>query len=236
MAASEKKRAKLAAIEALALLFDSSGKLVHIFSIFNTVNVLLVDYRTYVIQFYIFYQVKTLIFFSFASGSGNVLDDTNFEKDYRPEKECQSGSEIETGQQIEEETTAKSSSAVSDSWSESEHDDSYLDTDCRPEKDDCSESNSDTDSTQQSEEETGEEVGGERREETGAALETTVVKRQKCPRPHMWKGQVIKEKLLKGESFKNAKGQEKQPKTMGPPYKSQYCLRSKKDGLRLGGA
>lgn len=50
---------------------------------------------------------------------------------------------------------------------------------------------------------------------------------------HMWKRQVIKEKRLKGESYKNATGQERQPKTMGPPCTSQHCLRSEKRSCEL---
>ncbi|KAK1897735.1 Foldase protein PrsA 1 [Dissostichus eleginoides] len=72
-----------------------------------------------------------------SSGSGNELD-TNLEKDSekdlddsRCEKE---GNDIDTGQQIEEETADEASRADSDpdSWSESEHDDSVLDEDYRP--------------------------------------------------------------------------------------------------------
>jgi len=142
---------------------------------------------------------------------------TDLDKDYRPEKEDRSGSDMDTGRQIEEETAVKASRAAPDSWSESEHDDSDLDKDYRPEKDDRPDSDSDTDSAQHSE------------EETGAALEGATVKRHKRPRSHMWKRQVIKEKRLKGESYKNATGQERQPKTMGPPCTSQYCC----DGCEL---
>ncbi|KAK5912625.1 hypothetical protein CesoFtcFv8_002479 [Champsocephalus esox] len=49
----------------------------------------------------------------------------------------------------------------------------------------------------------------------------------------MWKRQVIKEKRLKGKSYKNATGQERQPKTMGPPCTSQHCLRSEKLSCEL---
>lgn len=86
--------------------------------------------------------------FSSASGSGNELD-TNLEKDLEkdlddsgPETE---GNDIDTRQQIEEETASKASTADSDpdSWSESEHDDSVLDEDYRPEKDDRPDNDSD---------------------------------------------------------------------------------------------
>ena len=189
------------------------------------------------------YCVKTLrsTLFSSASGSGNELD-TNLEKDLedlddsRPEEEDrQSGSDIDTRQQIEEETAVNASRADSDpdSWSESEYDDSVLDEDYRPEKDSRPDNDSDADMAQHSEEETGEEGEGEREEETGAALEASAVKRHKRPRSHMWKRQVIKEKRLKGESYKNRMGQERQPKTMGPPCTSQHCLRSKKRTCEL---
>ncbi|KAJ4939628.1 hypothetical protein JOQ06_029072 [Pogonophryne albipinna] len=159
-----------------------------------------------------------------SSGSGNELD-TNLEKDSekdlddsRCEKE---GNDIDTGQRIEEETAEEASRADSDpdSWSESEHDDSVLDEDYRPKKDDRPDDDSDADTAQHSEEE--------------AALETPAVKRHKRPRSHMWKRQVIKEKRLKGESYKNATGQERQPKTMGPPCTSQHCLRSEKRSCEL---
>ncbi|KAJ4943895.1 hypothetical protein JOQ06_006388 [Pogonophryne albipinna] len=120
----------------------------------------------------------------------------------------------DTGQRIEEETADEASRVDSDpdSWSESEHDDSVLDEDYRPKKDDRPDDDSDADTAQHSEEE--------------AALEAPAVKRHKRPRLHMWKRQVIKEKRLKGESYKNATGQERQPKTMGPPCTSQHCLRT----------
>ncbi|GLD75473.1 uncharacterized protein AKAME5_002680700, partial [Lates japonicus] len=117
--------------------------------------------------------------------------------------------------------------------SESEHNDSVLDEDYRPEKDDRPDNDSDADTAQHSEEETGEEGGGEREEETGAALEASAVKHHKRPRSRMWKRQVIKEKRRKGESYKNATGQERQAKTMGPPCTSQHCLRSKKRSCEL---
>lgn len=105
-----------------------------------------------------------------------------------------------------------------------------MDKDYIPEKD------GDTDSDQQSEEETGEEAGGEgggeRRGEEGGG-DMREVKRHKRPRPHMWKRHVLKEKRLKGESYKNARGQERQPKTMGPPCTSQHCLRSKNRSCEL---
>ncbi|KAJ4931594.1 hypothetical protein JOQ06_010039, partial [Pogonophryne albipinna] len=85
-----------------------------------------------------------------SSGSGNELD-TNLEKDSekdlddsRCEKE---GNYIVTGQRIEEETADEASRADSDpdSWSESEHDDSVLDEDYRPKKDDRPDDDSDAD-------------------------------------------------------------------------------------------
>ncbi|KAM3609180.1 uncharacterized protein V6R79_010766 [Siganus canaliculatus] len=117
------------------------------------------------------------------------------------------------------------------SWSESEHDD--LDEDYRPEKDERQENDSDADTGEHTEDETRQEGGGEREEDTGTAFEASTVKRSKRPRPHMWKRQVIREKRLKGESYKNAAGQEKQAKNMGPPCTSQHCLRSKKRSCEL---
>ncbi|KAJ4932942.1 hypothetical protein JOQ06_029780 [Pogonophryne albipinna] len=127
----------------------------------------------------------------------------------------------DTGQRIEEETADDTSRADSDpdSWSESEHDDSVLDEDYRPKKDDRPDDDSDADTAQHSEEE--------------AALEAPAVKSHKRPRSHMWKRQVIKEKRLKEESYKNATGQERQPKTMGPPCTSQHCLMSEKRSCEL---
>ncbi|KAJ4936763.1 hypothetical protein JOQ06_001349 [Pogonophryne albipinna] len=93
-----------------------------------------------------------------SSGSGNELD-TNLEKDSekdlddsRCEKE---GNDINTGQRIEEETADEASRVDSDpdSWSESEHDDSVLDEDYRPKKDDRPDDDSDADTAQHSEEE-----------------------------------------------------------------------------------
>lgn len=125
------------------------------------------------------------------------------------------------GQQIEEETAGKASRAKSDpdSSSESEPDDTVLDKDYRPEEDDCPDNGSDTDTALHSE------------GETGAALETSAVQCHRSPTPHMWKREVIKEKCLKGD--KNTKGQERSPKTMGPPCTSQHCLRSKKRSCEL---
>lgn len=56
-----------------------------------------------------------------------------------------------------EETASKASTADSDpdSWSESEHNDSVLDEDYRPEKDDRPDNDSDADTPQHCEEETG---------------------------------------------------------------------------------
>lgn len=64
-------------------------------------------------------------------------------------------------------------------------------------------------------------------------LDAPAVKRHKRPRSHVWKRQFIKEKRLKGESYKNATGQKRQPKIMGPPCTSQHCLRSKKQSCEL---
>lgn len=108
-----------------------------------------------------------------------------------------------------------------------------LDEDYRPEKYDRPDNNSDADMAQHSEEETGEEGGGEKEEETGAALEASAVKRHKRPRSRVCKRQVIQEKRLKGESYKNAAGRERQPKTMGPPCTSQHCSGSKKPSCEL---
>lgn len=141
---------------------------------------------------------------------------------------------MDTWQHTEEETADEASRAAPDSWSESDHDDPILDNDYIPKKENWSTSGSDTDSSQHSEEEKGEEVehreegGGERSEERGHAC-----KRHKNPRSHMWKRQMMKEKRLKGESYQDAKGKERQPKTMGPPCRSQYCLRSTKRSCEL---
>lgn len=122
------------------------------------------------------------------------------------------------------------SSATSDSWSESEDDDTVLDPDYK--KDDSTDSISDedrkddhTDSSSDEDSANGSEEGGE---ETGAALEGPTVKRHKRQTPNLWKEQVIKEKRLKGEFYKNRKGQEKPPRTMGQPCTSQHCLKSMK--------
>lgn len=121
-------------------------------------------------------QQHSATLFSSASGSGNELD-TNLEKDSekdvddsRCEKE---GNDIDTGQRIEEETADEASRADSDpySWSESEHDDSVLDEDYRPKKDDRPDDDSDADTAQDSEKE--------------AALEAPAVKRHKRPRSHV---------------------------------------------------
>lgn len=112
------------------------------------------------------------------------------------------------------------SRATSDSWSESEDDDTVLDPHYNRRKDDRTDSSSDEDSANGSEEEGG--------EETGAALEGPTVKRHKRQSSHLWKEQVIKEKRLKGEGYKNRRGQEKQPRTMGQPCTSQHCLKSMK--------
>ena len=49
----------------------------------------------------------------------------------------------------------------------------------------------------------------------------------------MWKRQVIKEKQLKEESYKNATGQRRLPKTMEPPCTTQHCLRYEKQSCEL---
>jgi hypothetical protein len=100
----------------------------------------------------------------------------------------------------------------------SELDDIVLDEDYRPEKDGRPDSGSDTDTAQHSE------------GETGAAPETSAVQRHRRPRPDMWRREVIKEKRLKVESYKNKVGQERAPKTMGT---SQQCLKSKKQSCEL---
>ena len=53
--------------------------------------------------------------------------------------------------------------------------------------------------------------------------EGTTPKRHKRAAVNKWKKSIIKEKHLKGEAFKNRKGQERQAKTIGPPCKSEYC-------------
>lgn len=94
--------------------------------------------------------------------SGNELD-ANLEKDIEKDLD-DSGPEIEGNgidtrhrQQIEEETASKAPTADSDpdSWSESEHNDSVLDDDYRPEKDYRPDNDSDADTPQHSEEEMG---------------------------------------------------------------------------------
>ena len=137
----------------------------------------------------------------------------------RPEKE---GNDVDMGQQIEDETASKASIAESDPdlSSNIELDDTVLDEDYRPEKDD-SPDGSDTDTAQHSE------------GNAGDVLETSAVQRHRRPRPDMWKREVIKEKRLKGESYNNTMGQERPPKTMGPPCTSHHCLKSKKRSLLL---
>lgn len=169
------------------------------------------------------YCIKILNSTSFSALlSGNEVDIEESEDldESSPEKE---GNDVDMGQQIEEETASKASRAESDpdSSSESEPDDSVRDKDYTPEKDDCSDNGSDTDIAQQSD------------GETEAALETSAVQRHRRPRPHTWKREVIKEKRLKGERYRNTKGQERPPKTMGPPCTSQHCLRSKKRSCEL---
>ena len=51
-------------------------------------------------------------------------------------------------------------------------------------------------------------------------------KRHKHETPEEWKRQVIKNKRLKGESYKNVKGQEIQAKVMGPACTSTFCKKS----------
>lgn len=170
------------------------------------------------------YCVKILSSISFSALlSGNEpihLEELEDLHESRPEKE---GNGVDMGQWIKEETAGKASRAESDpdSSSESEPDDTVLDKDYRPEEDDCPDNGSDTNTAQHSE------------GETGAALETSAVQRHRRPTTHMWKREVVKEKRLKGESYKNTMGQERPPKTMGPPCTSQHCLRSKKQSCEL---
>ena len=51
-------------------------------------------------------------------------------------------------------------------------------------------------------------------------------KRHKHKTTEEWKRQVIKNKRLKGESYKNVKGQEIQAKVMGPACTSTFCKKS----------
>ncbi|KAL3995807.1 RISC-loading complex subunit TARBP2 [Sarotherodon galilaeus] len=74
------------------------------------------------------------------------------------------------------------------------------------------------------EEEEGGEVEAE--EEEASPTPSTSAVRHKRPLPHTWKKNVIKEKRLKGENYKNTMGQERPPKAMGPPCTSQHCFKS----------
>ena len=156
--------------------------------------------------------------------SGNKVDNYAVEledlDESRPEKE---GNDVDMGQQIEDETASKASIAESDPdlSSNIELDDTVLDEDYRPEKDDSPDNGSDTDTAQHSE------------GNAGDVLETSAVQRHRRPRPDMWKREVIKEKRLKGESYNNTMGQERPPKTMGPPCTSHHCLKSKKRSCEL---
>jgi hypothetical protein len=51
-------------------------------------------------------------------------------------------------------------------------------------------------------------------------------KRHKHRTPEEWKRQVVKNKRLKGESYKNVKGKEIQTKVMGPACTSKFCKKS----------
>lgn len=158
--------------------------------------------------------------------SGNKVDTHVVEledlDESRPEKE---GNDVDMGQQIEEETASKASRAESDPdlSSNSEIDDTVLDEDYRPEKDDSPDNGSDTDTAQ----------GAVSEGDAGDVLETSAVQRHRRPRPDMWKRELIKEKRLKGENYKNPMGQERPPKTMGPPCTSQHCLKSEKRSCEL---
>ncbi|XP_052472158.1 uncharacterized protein LOC128028879 [Carassius gibelio] len=107
----------------------------------------------------------------------------------RSEKE---GNGVDMWQQIEEETASKASRAESDPdlSSNSEIDDTVLNEDYTPEKDDSPDNGSDTDTAQ----------GAVSEGDAGDVLETSAVQRHRRPRPDMWTRELIKEKRLKGEN------------------------------------